>query len=323
MRRLLAAIALAFWLLPGQVHAQAGRADDGETEYEPDQRGADEGGDGEEGYEPDQRGVDEGGGDAATDDEEGYEPDQRGVEEGGGDAAEGSYESDQGGGEDTAGGETGYEPDQRGAAEEPLSAPGASQEMFAASDDSEGTSGGRRSIGLDLELWLGLGLTDLGAIDGDNLVRSTQQGGVGGSIGASLRLGIGQLSFGPRFTVSIDPSFVLGAIGLDVRAALMRGAFVPTVRLALSYAFLAGIGDAPPSQPSAAGAWTELGIGFNWRIQGPWVLGADLAGGWLALFREGVVDCVDPCTESDFDVRRDGQSHGLTLRLHVFTGVSF
>jgi len=137
-------------------------------------------------------------------------------------------------------------------------------------------------------------------------------------------LRIGPISLGPRVTFTADPSFVLGAIGLDVGAELTDERLVPTLRVSLSYAFALSLSDPLPSQSSVGGLWTELGAGFRYYPGGPFHFGAELSGGWLALFRAADPACVDSCTDmGTFDLRRSGQSHGLTLRLHIYGGFGF
>ncbi|MEZ4340377.1 MAG: hypothetical protein R3B82_27470 [Sandaracinaceae bacterium] len=303
MRRLLLLSSLAVWLaLPCAVHAQATDPDEGATE------GADA---------PSAEAPDE----EAIADDGGYEPDQRGADEGPDTGGEGTDQS-------TGGGE--YEPDQRGAEgeEEELDSAGADaapmepDRAFSVSE-GEAASAARRGLGLDLQLIVGAGLNGLDAFGGDNLVQDTQRGSFGGSFGAVIGLGVGPLTVGPRATFTIEPGFVLGAIGLDVQVALTSGSIAPMMRLSVSYAFLLGMSDALPSQNAPDGVWTELGLGARFRVAGPFSIGVELAGGWIALFRGAVPGCTERCDENGLDVTESGASHGATLRLHVSGGLSF
>ncbi|MCB9596442.1 MAG: hypothetical protein H6719_27210 [Sandaracinaceae bacterium] len=253
----------------------------------------------------------------------GYEPDQRGNEE-----------DRTGGGEDTATGDTDYEPDQRGAEDDEGGGDGggtggeaepaeARTEADSYVLESAGDSAARRGLGFDLQVFGGLGVTGLDAFGGDNLVRDDQRGSVGGSFGVGLGLGLGPLTLGPRLSFTAEPAFVLGAIGLDIQVALTSGWIAPTLRLGLSYAFLLSYSDPLPSQNTADGFWAELGIGVRVHVVGPFMLGGELAGGWIAMFRGEVPGCTDPCRDGSFDVSMSGAANGATLRLHVFAGLSF
>lgn len=256
----------------------------------------------------------------------GYEPDQRGAEDD-------ESPEDTGGAEGEATGGGGYEPDQRGAEgdeEELDEGGGADAEPMAPGEDrvyteSEGVTAAaaRRGLGLDLQLIVGFGLNGLDAFGGGNIVQDTQRGSVGGSFGAVLGLGVGPLTIGPRATFTVEPGFVLGAIGLDVQVALTSGWVAPTMRLSVSYAFLLGLSDALPSQNAPDGVWTELGLGARFHVAGPFSIGAELSGGWIALFRGEVTDCTDRCEENGLDVTQSGSANGATLRLHVYGGLSF
>jgi hypothetical protein len=253
----------------------------------------------------------------AVGDEGGYEPDQRGAEEA--PPTEGT-----GGGEQAAG-EEDYEPDQRGAEDEaeeldaePSPAPAEARsyaEDVALSGSAETAAG--RGLGLDLQLPLGAGLSALDAFGGNNLVQSDQGGSAGGSFGAVIGLGLGPLTIGPRLTFTIEPGFVLGAVGLDVQVALTSGWVAPTMRLSVSYAFMVGLADPLPSQNHPDGVWTELGLGARFHVAGPFSIGVEVSAGWLALFRGEVPMCTDPCTGDELDLSESGAAHGVTGRLHV------
>lgn len=259
----------------------------------------------------------------AAPDEPGYEPDQRG----------GHEEEGLGTADGAAGGEPEYEPDQRGEhdggdagtdEEEMAAEPTSVGETVLAADYAEADRAGGRGYGVYTSFFVGAGLTGLDALWGDNLVTPAQQGSFGASLGIAIGLRIGPVSFGPRVSLTVDPSFVLGTVGVDVTADLTTDRLVPTLRLGLGYAFLAGVSDSLPSQRSVGGLYTELGAGFRYDVGGPFRFGAELSGGWLALSRGEVPDCEDPCTDmGSFDLRRRGEGHGLTLRLHVFGGFDF
>lgn len=271
-------------------------------------------------------GADVDGEDAATEGGPGYEPDQRGGHE---EDGQGGDTSGGGEGTDTTsdGDEPQYEPDQRGGhegdeeeASEPVS------EMLAADSSAGGRGYADRDGGLGFytHFLLGGGLTGLDAIEGDNLVLPAQQGSFDVSFGLALGLRIGPISIGPRLTFTADPSFFLGALGLDVGADLTDDRLAPTLRVSLSYAFALSLSDPLPSQRSVGGLWAEVGAGFRYTVEGPLYFGAELSGGWLALFRAADPACVDMCTDmGTFDLRRSGESHGLTLRLHLYGGFGF
>lgn len=230
----------------------------------------------------------------------GYEPDQRGAQE-----PEGEYE-----------------PDQRGFEREEIAEGDA---PMATGVDAEAYDSGSTVIGLDVQLWLGGGLIGLDAIDGANLLRPEQRSSFGASFGLVGALRIGPISVGPRIGVTVEPGFTMATFGGDVQAVLTSDRFAPFVRASLSYAFLAGLADPLPSQPDARvdGVLVELGVGARFRVAGPFVIGAELSGGYLHLERGAVPACEAPCGDGDFDLATPGSADGLTLRLHLFGGVSF
>ncbi len=261
----------------------------------------------------------------AVGDEGGYEPDQRGAED--------EAPPDGTGGGEQAAGEEGYEPDQRGAEDEAeeLDTEGAeappeptSGRSYAEDVSLSGSaSAAGRGLGLDLQLILGAGLSALDAFGGNNLVQSDQGGTAGGSFGAVIGLGVGPLTIGPRLTFTVEPGFVLGAVGLDVQVALTSGWVAPTMRLSVSYAFMLGLADPLPSQNHPDGVWTELGLGARIHVTGPFSIGVEVSAGWLALFRGEVPMCTDPCTGDELDLTESGAAHGITGRLHVYGGLRF
>lgn len=264
------------------------QADEGEPGYEPDQRG----------YEPDQRG---------------YEPDQRG------------NEGDEGGEGESTGGDGGYEPDQRGydddeeEREELMGEPTVAMEAADAGYGGAGDYGA--GFGLDLRLWLGASGSFLDVFEEDNLLRDSQRGGAGGGFGVTLGFRFGPVTVGPRHTLVVDQATTLATFGLDVLVRLLPEQLTPHVRVAISYALAFGFSDSLPSQGTAQGLLTELGVGFGGRVVGPMTLGAELSAGWLALYRGDVAGCEDPCTSPDLDLTRSGQAHGLILRGTVWIGV--
>ncbi len=262
--------------------------------------------------------------DGAIDDGAGYEPDQRGVEDG-------SFDSTESGeGQSTRGGDR-YEPDQRGATVEgteqqpqpaPAQAGGERVDTETLSAAEEGY--GRGGVGLEFYLWLGAGVTGLDAIEGADLLLPTQSSSIGGSFGLTVGARLGPVTIGPRFSLTLEPSSVLGAIGLDAIVALMSGSITPTVRAALSYAFAIPTAELLPSQNGAGGVLVELGVGLRGELGGGFFLGGELSAGYLALFRDAVPACTAPCTDgASFDLRRPGSAQGLSGRLHLFGGWSF
>lgn len=183
---------------------------------------------------------------------------------------------------------------------------------------------GSSGVGLEFYFWLGGGLTGLDAIEGDNLLLPTQASSAGGSFGLTLGVRVGPVTVGPRFSLTVEPSFLLGAVGLDALVGLIRGPFVPTLRVGLSYAFVSPTAEALPSQNVADGLLVELGAGFRAHVGAGFFLGGELSAGYLALFRDEVPACVDPCTDGGaFDLRRPGSAHGLMGRLQIFAGWGF
>ncbi|MBX3269599.1 MAG: hypothetical protein KF729_05030 [Sandaracinaceae bacterium] len=291
-RRLLALWLWVGLLAPAVVRAQA--ADDGEAPTERE---------------------------AATEREDGYEPDQRGAQE----------RPPQDGADQAAGGETGYEPDQRGVEEEdeealaePASGTAQEADRLTLAQTSAADPAARTGFGLDLLLFGGLGADGFEVFGGRNVVRATQGGSVGGSFGASLGLGIGPFSVGPRVSFTFAEPYALGALGIDAHLRLSNGWIAPTLRFSFSYAFLFGLADPLPEQNTPEGMWAELGLGVRVRISDtPIILGAELSGGWLALFRDAVPACTTSCTEPGLNLREGGTTNGATFRLQLFGGVSF
>ncbi len=305
MRRLLVLSSLALWLaLPRVGHAQAADPDEDAVASEAPAQEEAVGDDG--GYEPDQRGAEgdegtsdgTGGGDQATGGGE-YEPDQRGAE---GDEEELDAGGDEAAPEPTTGGDRVYAEEAAG---------------------EGGSAAARRGLGVDLQLILGGALNGLDAFGGNNLVQDDQRGSFGGSFGAVIGLGIGPLTIGPRVSFTAEAGFGLGAVGLDIQVALTSGWIAPTMRLSVSYAFLFALADPLPSQNAPDGVWTELGLGARFRVAGPFSIGAELSGGWIALFRGEVPACTDPCDGEGLDLSEAGASHGATLRLHLSGILSF
>lgn len=273
-------------LAPITASAQAGDVDpeaqaaDG-SDYEPDQRGADEAPDPQ--YEPDQRGVEEGGD---------YEPDQRGD----------------------------HDPE-----DEPESEPRV--ELTGATMDAEAAyAPGGALFGFHASLWLGGGYTGLDALGAEDLVRETQRGGGGFSFGVVVGPRLGPVDLGLRHTITVDGGFTMGTLGLDTRLALPAlGPVIPTVRLGVGYAFFLGLSDPLPAQAEARldGIYAELGLGAALRVGGPFLVGAEVSAGWTHLFRQPVPGCATECADERLDLRRAGEGDGLTLRLHLWGGVSF
>lgn len=293
---LLAALLLA---VPGGALAQAPKPPDEASEAAPDT-------DEDEAASLEETDETAAAGDTATE-RGGYEPDQRGAQ----------------------GGEGEYEPDQRGGHEEQEPSEGADSEMVrlsgtAAAEEAEYIGGGR-FIGFGAQLWLGASLIGHDAIDGANVLRPTQESSFGASFGVVGTLRLGPIAFGPRVGFTVEPGYTLAAFGFDVQAVLTSDRFAPFVRASLSYAFLAGVSDALPSQGEARvdGVLAEIGVGARFRIDGPFVIGAELSGGYLHLERGAVPACEAPCSDGAFDLATPGNANGLTLRLHVWTGVSF
>ncbi|MGE0784247.1 MAG: hypothetical protein AB7S26_01065 [Sandaracinaceae bacterium] len=294
-RILLVALPVALGLFASAASAQE------DEEEQPAENATDADGEAEEGggYEPDQRG---------------YEPDQRGETDGGGRSGE-----PQSGGD---GGETGdgYEPDQRGEVD------GEDEEAEAPAPMSADSAGGAEAaydsdeLGFDLRLALGAGANLLDAIEDDNFARDQQRGGFGGGFALTLGLRLDQVTFGPRFGVSVDPSISYASFGFDVIGRLTSDRFAPYVRGAVSYALAFSFTDPLPSQSASHGILTELALGFGGRIVGPMTLGAELSVGWLALFRNGADPCVDPCAADGLDLSEPGHTHGLVLRGSVYVG---
>ncbi|HJL15999.1 MAG TPA: hypothetical protein RMH99_10095 [Sandaracinaceae bacterium LLY-WYZ-13_1] len=227
----------------------------------------------------------------------------------------------------TAGG--GYEPDQRGTVEEDAGgdaepAPEPMSGVEAVSRDEAEAYGLDRPFGASIQLWLGAGLTSLDALDGDNLVRESQRGGFGGSFRLSVGARLGPVTVGPRVGLTVDESLAFTTFGLDVQLRLTGDAIAPFVRTSVSYAFVTGVANELPSQDQRIdGVLIELGAGARIAIDGPFHLGAELSGGYLHLERGAAEACDAECTAGDLDVTRPGTSDGLTLRVHVFGGVSF
>lgn len=314
---LFALLALPALFAPGLAYAQnegesGENAENGEPTEDGEAEDADEQAiEGDGGYEPDQRGYEP--------DQRGYEPDQRGAEGGG----EGGGED---GGDQATGGDAGYEPDQRGAEEsEPAPEMTDDAEEMRTQEISAGTAAYESGdygagFGLDLRLWLGASGTFLDAFDQDNLLRESQRGDPGGTFGITLGLRFGPMTVGLRHTVIVDGSVTLATFGVDLIVRLLAEQLTPYVRVGVGYALALGFADDLPSQGNAQGVLTELGVGFGGRVLGPMTLGAELSGGWLALYRGDVPDCEDPCSDATLDLTRSGQAHGLMLRGMIYVG---
>lgn len=260
---------------PAIAHAQEGEGEepqaDGETPYEPDQRGEHE------------------------DPEPQYEPDQRGEH-----------------------GEEG-ESEQTSAPPEPTVDAGGSAEL--ASSEGRSASG----IGVDLALWLGASVTALDAVGDGNLVRSTQEGSFGATLGFTASMRFGQVAIGPRVMMILDPSFVLANLGIGAQVMLLPDDLTPFVSAAIGGTIVTGLGDPLPSQGDVGifGIGAELGGGVRWQASSDLVVGAELAAGWHHLWRDAVPACEGECSESELDLRTSGESDGLTLRLSLFAGYAF
>ena len=290
VRRLLLLALLLVCCAPAAAWAQEEPADGVETETT-----------GDEDYEPDQRGAD-----PQPEPDPQYEPDQRGVDGGSG------------------GGEEGYEPDQRGEHESPE--PDREVQLTSAGMEAAEYAPGGRLFGVHASLWLGGGYTGLDAFGARDLVRDGQRGGAGFNLGFSVGPRIGPVNVGLRHTLTVDGGFTMGTLGVDAQVALPAlGPVIPTVRLGLGYAFFFGLSDPLPAQSEARldGIYAELGIGAALRLGGPFMVGAELSGGWTHLWRQPVEGCATGCSDGGFDARRPGEGDGLTLRLQIWGGVSF
>ena len=117
----------------------------------------------------------------------------------------------------------------------------------------------------------------------------------------------------------------MASFGGDVQAVLTNDRFAPFLRASVSYVFLGDLADALPSQSEARvdGVLAELGVGARFRIAGPFILGAELSGGYLHLERGSAPSCEAPCSDGELDLTMPGTGDGLTLRVHLFGGVSF
>jgi hypothetical protein len=241
-----------------------------------------------------------------TPEEPGYEPDQRGNT---GDPEDPETQS-QGG--------TGYEPDQRGEHEPPpspdrMGATGASIAL-------ESYSGSRRSPRLEVELGLGLSLTRL-QVGGENLVPAVSTGGAGAAIDLALGWRFDAARIGPRLALTVDPSFVLTHVALELDVELLDGPIAPFLRAAIGGSLVAPLFD--HGGGTIGGLGVDLAVGARWRLGRGFYLGAELGGAWHVLFRSAAPECVDRCTDGAFDARRAGQSHALQLRTTIFAGFAF
>ncbi len=253
---------------------------------------------------------------ATPDEQPRYEPDQRGAEE-----EEPLYEPDQRGAQQQP---PPYEPDQRGAEGDEEADAGATMQAMPASAELAGESSGS-GIGVDLALWLGASVTALDAIGEGNLVRARQEGSFGAALGFSANLRIGQVAFGPRVSMILDPSFVLANLGIGAQYMILPEAFTPFVSASVGGTIVTALGDALPSQREVGigGIGADVGGGVRWDVTRDLVVGAELSFGWHYLWRDAAPACTTECAEPEFDVRTTGESDALTLRLSLFAGYSF
>ena len=91
----------------------------------------------------------------------------------------------------------------------------------------------------------------------------------------------------------------------------------------LSRALPAGVQVRVGRREFLPGLLAELGLGAALRVGGPFLVGAEVSAGWTHLFRQPVPGCATECADERLDLRRAGEGDGLTLRLHLWGGVSF
>lgn len=227
-----------------------------------------------------------------------------------------------------------YEPDQRGEHEEPGEQEERGEENVEL-QSSEVTGdvatasapayGGSDELGFELRLWLGGAATSLDPVGDGNLVSSAQDGGIGGAVGFGGAVRFGSLRIGPRVGFTIDPSFVLTNIALGADYLLTSDEIVPYLRASVGMSIVDLLGDAPAQQSTADifGIGVEVGAGARWYAYRGLFLGLELTGGWHHLWRAAVPDCTGGCTAGAFDLRRSGESNGLSLRLSIDVGWTF
>ncbi len=244
--------------------------------------------------------------------------------------AETTHESGESGeAEETANAGEDYEPDQRGTLDQPQSEPesdaGGEAESVEEISRTSGMAAYEAGLHLDISLSLGAALTTLDVMGDGNLVRSDQQGAIGGAIGLMAGVHIGPVLLGGRANFTLDPSFVLVNAGLEAQVMLMRGELVPFVRGSVGVSAVTALDGALASQRRADiwGVGTELGVGLRWYLLPRLFVGADLSGGWHHLFREGLPACTSECTEGTYDVRQSGESDALSLRISLMLGWTF
>jgi hypothetical protein len=179
--------------------------------------------------------------------------------------------------------------------------------------------------GFELQASLGAAVTDL-EVAGGNLVREEQRVGVGGALGLAAGFRLGQVFIGPRLTLQLDPSIVLGHAALGAEWRVLAEDVSPFLRAAFGGTFVVPHGDTLAGQRGLAigGIGLELAAGMRWRIGEDGLLfGVELAGTWHHLWRQAVPACVEGCSDEALDLLQSGEGDALSGRLSLIGGWAF